>query len=237
MKQRSLEDLSAQIIQCRKCQRLVKWCEEVARKKRKKYQEQEYWGKPVPGFGDPAAELLIIGLAPAAHGANRTGRMFTGDRSGDWLYSALYHYGFASQPTATDRNDGLQLRNCYITAAVRCAPPNNMPSTQERQQCFPYLVEEFRLLPNVKVLLALGHLAWQTALQLLRTVQVSVPRPLPKFSHNHLVYLPPYYLIGSYHPSQQNTFTGKLTKEMWLSVFTRIHNLLSYLHYSDQSKS
>ncbi len=230
----SLEALNASLVACTKCPRLVQWRQQVATVKRRRYQDWEYWGKPVPGFGDPNAMLLIVGLAPGAHGANRTGRMFTGDRSGEWLYRALFEYGFASQPESISRDDGLTLSNCYITAAVRCAPPNNLPTREERQNCFEYLRAEFSLLPNVRVLLALGGIAWETSLRLLRSFDVPIPRPKPRFRHGATVQLGTYYLIGSYHPSQQNTLTGRLTDAMWRSIFAHVRATIDYLRFQQE---
>ncbi len=232
----SLQELNATIVQCQRCPRLVAWRQQVAQRKRRQYREWDYWGKPVPGFGDPSAMVLIVGLAPGAHGANRTGRMFTGDRSGKWLYSALYKYGFASQPTSESREDGLQLHNCYITAAVRCVPPKNLPTKEERQHCFPYLQAELALLPKVRILLALGGIAWETSLALLRSIGVPIPRPKPKFQHGARVQLGQYYLLGSYHPSQQNTLTGRLTEPMWHSIFAQIRSLVEYLNLQSSSQ-
>jgi uracil-DNA glycosylase family 4 len=180
----------------------------------------------VPGFGDPAARLLIVGLAPAAHGGNRTGRMFTGDRSGDWLYAALHRAGFANQPTATHRDDGLRLTGAYLTAVVRCAPPANRPTTTERDTCLPYLVTELELLDQVTVIVALGAFAWDGALRALAGAGAPRPRPKPRFGHGAEATVGRYALLGTYHPSQQNTFTGKLTREMLDAVFARARELV-----------
>ncbi len=194
---------------------MLEWCGRVAREKRAAFADQEYWGKPVPGFGDPRAWLLVVGLAPAAHGANRTGRMFTGDRSGDFLYAALHRAGLASQAEATGREDGLELSGAYITAAVRCAPPANKPARNERDNCREYLEAELDMLTGVKVVLALGGYAFDHVLRILRERGVPIPSPKPKFGHGAVVELSGApTLIGSYHPSQQNTFTGKLTPKM-----------------------
>jgi uracil-DNA glycosylase len=212
---RALEDLARRVAACRRCPRLVQYREEVARVKRKAYRECEYWGKPVPGFGDPRARLLVIGLAPAAHGGNRTGRIFTGDRSGDWLFRALHRAGLASQPSSKHRGDGLVLRGSYICAAVRCAPPANRPLPAEFENCHPYLVEEYDLL-RPRAILALGGIAFETAVRLLQERGAPVLRPRPRFAHLARVALSSHHpvIVGSYHPSQQNTQTGLLTEEM-----------------------
>ncbi len=217
---RSLATLEPKLTRCRACARLVQWREEVARTKRAAYAEQDYWGRPVPGFGDPRARMLIVGLAPAAHGANRTGRMFTGDRSGDWLYRALHETGFANQPESVERGDGLALTDAWVTSMVKCAPPDNKPSTDERDNCSAWVDEELRLLSNVKVLVALGGFGWDGALSLLRA-RGHKRTPKPKFTHGAEVELGPYVLLGSYHPSQQNTFTKRLTRPMLRAVFER----------------
>jgi uracil-DNA glycosylase family 4 len=191
----------------------------VAQEKVKRYRDQEYWGKPIPSFGDPQARLLIIGLAPAAHGGNRTGRIFTGDRSGDWLYGALHEAGFANQPTSRHKDDGLVLNDCYITAAVHCAPPDNKPMPEEFAACRPYLLQELTLLRRDRVVVALGQIAFAAYLTACRELGFSLPTPLPRFGHGTQVALKDVTLIGSYHPSQQNTFTGRLTREMFAVVF------------------
>jgi uracil-DNA glycosylase len=196
--------------------------EEVARAKRRQYQDWEYWGRPVPGFGDPAARLVLVGLAPAAHGANRTGRMFTGDRSGDWLYGALHAHGFASQPTSQHRGDGLVLRDAYVTAAARCAPPGNKPAGEELDACRSFLVEELALLRRKRVVLALGKIAFDAYLAARYAARQPVPRPRPKFIHGGRVDLGDVVLWASYHPSQQNTFTGRLTRDAFHTVFARL---------------
>jgi uracil-DNA glycosylase family 4 len=216
----SLKELNDRIVTCRQCPRLVQWREQVACEKRAAFRDEEYWGRPVPGFGDAKARLLICGLAPAAHGGNRTGRIFTGDRSGDWLYGALYRAGFANQPTSTHRGDGLRLRDCYICACVRCAPPENKPTIEERDACLPYLVEELTLLKQVRVIVCLGSFAWGGALRALRMRGHEAERK-PRFGHAAEAAVGPYRLLGSYHPSQQNTFTGKLTQAMFAAVFER----------------
>lgn len=225
MPKSSLTIVRDAIIACEKCPRLVQWRRQVAREKRAAFRDQEYWGKPVPGFGDPHARLLICGLAPAAHGGNRTGRIFTGDRSGDWLYAALFRAGFANQPTSTHKDDGLTLHDCYVTACVRCAPPDNKPTPSERDNCLDYLVEELRALKNIRVIVCLGGFAWDGALRALRQLGHRPPIK-PRFSHGSEASCGPYILLGCYHPSQQNTFTGRLTEPMLDAVFERCRNLL-----------
>jgi len=209
-----LADLERQVTGCRRCPRLVAWREEVARTRRAAYAEQEYWGRPLPGFGDPDARILIVGLAPAAHGGNRTGRIFTGDRSGDWLFAALWRAGLANQPQSISREDGLTLRGCWISAVVRCAPPGNRPLPDERDNCLPYLERELELLPSARVLVCLGGFAWDGALRALAGHTGSTVRPRPRFGHGALVTVDGWQLLGCYHPSQQNTFTGRLTEPM-----------------------
>lgn len=211
--------LNARIVGCERCPRLVRWRERVAREKKREYRDWNYWGKPVPSFGDPNARLLIIGLAPGAHGANRTGRMFTGDQSGRWLYRALHKAGFATQPTWERRDDGLVLKDCYITAAIHCAPPANKPLPAEVTNCNVFLREELARLANVRVVVALGRIAFATYL---KTRGVS---PLPEFAHNRLYDFTPK-LIASYHPSRQNTNTGRLTEEMLDAVFAQAKQLV-----------
>lgn len=213
-------------IGCRRCPRLVAWREQVAIERRASYRHDNYWGKPVPAFGDPNARVLVVGLAPAAHGANRTGRMFTGDRSGDWLYRALHQTGFANQPTSTDREDGLELQDAYVSAVVRCAPPANKPTTEERDNCMGFLQRELETMRTVCVLVALGSFGWDGALRVLSALGYPV-RPKPRFGHAAEVSVGPYQLLGSYHPSQQNTFTGRLTEPMLEAVFMRARELLS----------
>jgi uracil-DNA glycosylase family 4 len=218
------------VIECRACPRLVAWREKVAEEKRAAFRDEEYWGAPVPGFGDPAARLLIVGLAPAAHGANRTGRMFTGDRSGDWLYAALHRAGFANQPSSTHRGDGLRLTDAWVTAPVRCAPPNNRPTTTERDACADWLSREFELLAHIRVAVVLGGYGWNALLRVLRGRGWTIPSPKPKFGHLARVDLAgedrQLALVGSYHPSQQNTFTGVLTEPMFDRIFARAGELL-----------
>ncbi|MBA2750850.1 MAG: uracil-DNA glycosylase [Actinobacteria bacterium] len=211
-----LERITAEVVECRRCPRLVAWREEVASVKRASYAGEAYWGRPVPGFGDPAATLLLVGLAPAAHGGNRTGRVFTGDRSGDWVFAALHRAGYANQPTSTSADDGLRLFGAYVAAAVRCAPPANKPTPAERDACLPYLVREMEALSSVGVVVALGRFAYDVVAGLLGL------RPRPSFGHGVEVDLADgRTIICSYHPSQQNTFTGRLTEEMFDAVFTR----------------
>jgi uracil-DNA glycosylase family 4 len=221
----SLERLNARIARCRLCPRLVAWREEAAAHPPRRFRGEDYWARPVPGFGDPAARIVVIGLAPAAHGGNRTGRPFTGDRTGDWLYAALHRAGIANQPTSTDRGDGLRLDGAYMSSVVRCAPPANKPAPAERDRCIPYLVEELRLLERARVLLALGAFAWDGTLRALRELGIDVPKPRPRFGHGARAELGPYALLGSYHPSQQNTFTGKLTREMLDAVLAEARRL------------
>ena len=221
-----LADLDARISVCRACPRLVDWREEVARVKRASFADQPYWGRPVPGFGDPYAKLLIVGLAPAAHGANRTSRMFTGDRSGDWLYGALHRAGLAARPGSEHAADGQKLFGARIVSAVRCAPPLNKPTTVERDTCAPWLQAEFALLlPRTKVIVALGQFGWDAALRTIREMGGQVPRPKPKFSHHSTAVVTTadgaeITVLGCFHPSQQNTFTGKLTVPMIDEVFS-----------------
>ena len=223
-----LAELNAEIVVCRKCPRLVCYREAVAQEKRRAFRQWEYWGRPIPGFGDPGAELLILGLAPAAHGANRTGRMFTGDRSGDFLYRALYSAGFANQPTAEHRGDGLTLKNVYIAATLRCAPPANKPLPSELRNCRPFFERELELL-RPRAVLALGGIAFRAYLQLLQERGAIERRSAYKFAHGVGYQLPGNLprLFASYHPSQQNTFTGKLTATMLLRLFRKIGRFLA----------
>jgi uracil-DNA glycosylase family 4 len=216
-----LDRLRAEIVTCRKCPRLVEWRERVAREKRAAFADQEYWGRPVPGFGDPGARILVIGLAPAAHGGNRTGRIFTGDRSGDFLFGVLFRCGLANQPRSVSADDGLRLKDVYITAVNRCAPPGNRPTPQERDKCLPYLVQEIRLLERVRVLVCLGSFAWDGAIRAVAALGHPVPKPRPRFGHGAQAEAGPYRWLGCFHPSQQNTFTGKLTPDMMEAVFRR----------------
>jgi uracil-DNA glycosylase family 4 len=218
----SLERVTAEIVDCFKCPRLVAWRQKVAAEKRASFRDEQYWGRPVPGFGDPVAALLVVGLAPAAHGGNRTGRVFTGDRSGDWLYGALYRAGYANQPTSVHADDGLVLRDAYVAAAVRCAPPDNKPTPRERDTCLPYLERELALLTGVQVIVVLGQFAYDVMAR-----QLGV-RPRPKFGHGvEVPVADDRTILCSFHPSQQNTFTGKLTEEMFDSVFQRARAITS----------
>jgi uracil-DNA glycosylase len=218
----ALEIIQKEVVVCRACPRLVEWRERVARERRASFADEEYWGRPIPGFGDPAAELLVVGLAPAAHGGNRTGRIFTGDRSGDWLFRAMHRAGYANQPTSVHRDDGLRLTGAWVCAAVRCAPPANAPTPAERDTCAPYLVRELALLDRVRVVVALGNLAYASVARLTRL------RPRPRFGHGVEAVLPDgRVLVASYHPSQQNTFTGTLTEPMFDAVFARARQLTS----------
>jgi len=216
----ALFELVDEVTHCHACPRLVAWRERVAREKRASYATQVYWGRAVPSFGDPSAHVLVVGLAPAAHGGNRTGRMFTGDRSGDWLYAALYEAGFASHPYSHDREDGQRLSDAYLTAVVHCAPPDNKPTPVERDTCLRYLVGELEILQNLQVIVTLGAFAWDGVLRALGQRGWSM-RPRPNFAHGVETRVGPYVLLGCYHPSQQNTFTGKLTRSMLLAVFQR----------------
>jgi uracil-DNA glycosylase family 4 len=217
----SLAALSREITGCRACPRLVAWREQVARDRRAAFTEQEYWGRPVPGFGDPAATVVVLGLAPAAHGANRTGRVFTGDRSGDWLFAALHAVGMANQPSSVGRDDGLVLSGCWVTAAVRCAPPANKPTPVERDTCLPYALRELALLGRVRSIVCLGGFAWNAALRILAAAGAQLPRPRPKFGHGAEAAIGGLTLLGCYHPSQQNTFTGVLAPGMMEDVLRR----------------
>lgn len=218
----ALAALERRVVACRRCPRLVAWRERTAREKRRAFADQTYWGRPVPGFGDADAWLLVVGLAPAAHGANRTGRMFTGDRSGEWLFRALHRAGLANRPDSVARRDGLELRGTFVTAVMRCAPPQNRPLPEERDRCRPYLERELDLLTGVRVIVALGGYAYAQVSRLLRDRQAGVPSPMPRFGHGVEVGLGGgRSLLASYHPSQQNTFTGKLTEEMFDAVWRR----------------
>jgi uracil-DNA glycosylase family 4 len=212
--------LTAEVVTCQRCPRLVAWRQHVAGERRASFRDEDYWGRPVPGFGDPAAELVVVGLAPAAHGGNRTGRVFTGDRSGDWLFAALHRAGYANQPASVSAGDGLELRGAYVTAAVRCAPPANKPTPEERARCAPFLARELALLEGWRVVVALGHFAYAAVCPLLGV------RPRPAFGHGVEVTVPGgRWIVCSYHPSQQNTFTGRLTVPMLDAVFGRARDL------------
>jgi uracil-DNA glycosylase family 4 len=222
----TLGALERRIVGCRRCPRLVAHRERVAREKTRRFREWDYWGRPLPGFGDPRARLWVIGLAPAAHGGNRTGRIFTGDRSGDWLYGALHRAGFASQPTSISRDDGLELRGAFVSAVVRCAPPDNKPTIEERDRCLPYLAAELARLDRVHVFVALGGFAFSNVVRLLRAAG-DPPRGAARFGHGAFVALASgRTLLGCYHPSQQNTFTGRLTEPMFDEVFQRARRLV-----------
>ncbi|MGO9013292.1 MAG: uracil-DNA glycosylase [Bryobacteraceae bacterium] len=222
-----LDVLQDEIVRCQRCARLRAYCARIAEEKRRAYRDQPYWGKPVPAFGDPAARILILGLAPAAHGANRTGRMFTGDRSGDWLFRALHQTGFASQRTSVSRDDGQRLRGVYVTASARCAPPGNKPTPEEIRNCRPYLERELELLAELKVVVALGKIAFDNYLDLLKARGVIASRSAFAFGHNRQFRIAAGQpvLVSSYHPSQQNTSTGKLTEKMLLDVFHTVKRL------------
>ena len=215
-----LEEVSAEVIDCRKCPRLVEWRERVAREKTARFADQEYWGRPVPGFGDPAARILVVGLAPAAHGGNRIGRIFTGDRSGDFLFGSLHRLGLANQATSVSRDDGLRLVGAYLTAVNRCAPPGNKPTPAERDACLPYLEREIAALRRLRVVVALGAFAWDGALRAMSALGHRT-QPRPAFGHAAEASVGPYALLGCFHPSQQNTFTGKVTEPMLDAVFER----------------
>lgn len=224
----TLEQLQKKIVRCTKCPRLVTYRREVAVDKVRRFRDHDYWGKPVPSFGDPQARLLLIGLAPAAHGGNRTGRAFTGDRSGDWLYGALHRYGFANQPTSEHREDGLALHDCYIAQVLHCAPPANKPTRQEILDCESYLQSEFTLLTRLRVIMPLGKIAFDACLRACRELAYPLPTPLPRFAHGAVYPLNNgIALLPSYHPSQQNTQTGRLTREMFHQVFAQAQALIS----------
>jgi len=209
----SLKAVREEVIVCARCPRLVSWRNESAHEPPTRYAGQEYWARPLPGFGDPNARLVVVGLAPAAHGGNRTGRIFTGDRSGEWLFRALHKAGYANQPTSVDKDDGLKLKDCYVCAIVRCAPPANKPTPEERDNCIGYTVRELRLLKRSRAILALGSYAWEGVLRAVSELGIHV-KPKPRFGHGATVEVGRWTLVGSYHPSQQNTFTGILTERM-----------------------
>jgi len=231
----SLDALAAEVTECTRCPRLVEWRERSAAEPPRRFRGEHYWARPLPGFGDPSAPIVIVGLAPAAHGGNRTGRIFTGDRSGDWLFAALHRAGLANQPTSMSVDDGLRLRRAYITAVNRCPPPQNRPTTEERDNCMPYLVRELGLLRSARVIVALGSYAWTGSLLALGELGAEVPRPRPQFGHGAEARLRTsgegrdrdWALLGCFHPSQQNTFTGKLTEPMLDEVFARAKALAS----------
>ena len=220
----ALAELSAEIVNCFRCPRLVAWRELVAREKVARFRDEPYWGRPLPGFGDPDARVLIVGLAPAAHGGNRTGRVFTGDASGDFLWRALHTLGMADRPSSRRADDGLTLTDAYIAAAVRCAPPLNRPTIQERDNCAPYLVREMAILDHVRVIVPLGQFGWDAVFRALAKLGHAA-RPRPKFGHGAEARVGPYAVIGSFHPSQQNTFTGKLSQEQLVGVLRRAREL------------
>jgi uracil-DNA glycosylase family 4 len=220
-----LAALAAEIHACRQCPRLVSWREESAANPPRRFRDDHYWARPLAGFGDPAARLAIVGLAPAAHGANRTGRMFTGDRSGDWLYAAMHRAGLATQPESIHSGDGLRLVDAYVTAVVRCAPPANRPTPAERDSCLPFLARELELLERCRTIVALGGFAWDGALRSLRGLGWETPRPKPRFGHGAEAKVGDWTLLGCYHPSQQNTFTGRLTEAMLDETFARAGKL------------
>ena len=222
-----LRELASRIHECRRCPRLVEWREQVAADPPRRYRGEEYWGRPVEGFGDPAAAIVVVGLAPAANGANRTGRVFTGDRSGDFLFAALHRTGLANRPRSEHRDDGLKLRGAFVTAVNRCPPPANRPTPAERDNCLPYLERELQLLTRARVLIALGSFGWDGALRAARALGEPVPKPKPRFGHGSEAEIGRWTLLGSFHPSQQNTFTGKLTEPMLDAVFARAKELAS----------
>jgi uracil-DNA glycosylase family 4 len=225
MRSDSWQRLEAEVHSCRQCPRLVEWREAAAAAPPRRFRGHDYWAKPVFGFGDRDARVVLVGLAPAAHGANRTGRMFTGDRSGDWLYAALHRAGYANQPGAVRPGDGLRLRDAYVTATVRCAPPGNRPTPAERDACLPYLARELALLDRCQVIVALGAFGWDGALRALRDLGIEPPRPRPRFGHGAEAEVEGIKLLGCYHPSQQNTFTGRLTESMLDQIFERAGKL------------
>jgi uracil-DNA glycosylase len=217
----SLTDLAKEVTACTRCPRLVEWRERTAAEPPRRYRGEPYWGRPLPGFGDPQARVAVVGLAPAAHGGNRTGRIFTGDRSGDWLFAAMHRAGLANQPTSVSLDDGLRLHGAYVTAVNRCPPPQNRPTTEERDNCLPYLVRELRLLRSARVIVALGSFAWTGSLLALSELGTELPRPRPRFGHGAEAEIDGWRLLGCFHPSQQNTFTGRLTEPMIDAVLSR----------------
>jgi uracil-DNA glycosylase family 4 len=232
-----LAAINAEIVVCRRCPRLVAWRELVARDKVARFRRETYWGRPVPGFGDPDARILIVGLAPAAHGGNRTGRVFTGDASGDFLFGAMHAVGLANQPTGRRADDGLALRDAYIAAAVRCAPPANKPTPAERDSCAPYLARELVALSRVRVLVPLGAFGWEATFRAIADAIGVDARPRPKFGHGAVARVGPYAIVGSYHPSQQNTFTGRLIKPMLVDVLRRAQELAALADPASQAST
>jgi uracil-DNA glycosylase family 4 len=226
MRTQVLREVDRRVLACRLCPRLVDWCEKVAREKVRRHADEEYWGRPIPGFGDPRARLLLVGLAPGAHGANRTGRMFTGDESGNWLFRALHKAGFANQPHSTGRRDGLILSDCYITATLRCAPPRNRPLRQEIVNCRTYLLKEISLLRRVRVVVGLGRIGFDAALEAYRETGRILYRRRPPFVHGGVHELNGMVFLSSFHPSQQNTFTGRLTEPMFDRIFRIARRIL-----------
>jgi uracil-DNA glycosylase family 4 len=224
----ALAEIEREVVSCVRCPRLVAWREQVAREKVARYRDETYWGRPVPGFGDPKARIVLVGLAPGAHGANRTGRMFTGDASGDFLWPALHAAGLASQPTSRRRDDGLRAIDLWVTAPVRCVPPDNKPLPSERDNCAPYLVRELAALERARVVIALGAFGWDAALRTFAALGTSMPPPKPRFAHGAETRMGPWWLLGSYHVSQQNTFTGRLTRPMLDAVFARAVELAGH---------
>jgi uracil-DNA glycosylase family 4 len=222
---RTLDGLRDAIVECFACPRLVAWREDQARRKVARFRHETYWGRPIPGYGDAQARILLVGLAPAAHGGNRTGRVFTGDESGEFLWRALHAQGLSDRPVSRDATDGLTLPHLRVAAAVRCAPPANKPTPEEQQRCRPYLVRELQLLPALRVILPLGAIGWDAALRSLAALGHPTPRPRPRFAHAAEAAIGPYVLLGSYHPSQQNTFTGRLTQPMLQAVLARAREL------------
>ena len=217
----ALDRIADEVVVCRACPRLVAWREQVARDKVARFADETYWGRPVPGFGDPRATVAIVGLAPAAHGGNRTGRIFTGDRSGDFLFASMHRCGLANQATSVTRDDGLELRGAYVAAVNRCAPPGNKPTPEERDRCLPFLASELQALTRLRTIVALGAFAWDGVLRAIASAGLEIPRPRPRFGHGAEAQVGPYVLVGAFHPSQQNTFTGKLTPEMLDAVLRR----------------
>ena len=226
LRREGLERIGERVEGCRACPRLVEWRERIGREKRRSYLEEDYWARPVRGFGDPNARLLVLGLAPAAHGANRTGRVFTGDRSGEWLYAALFRAGLSSAPESISRDDDLHLIDTFVTASVKCAPPANRPLPEEAATCMGFLLDEIRTLTRLEVILCLGSIGWDQGLRALARLGIATPRPKPKFGHGSIARVGELTLVGSYHPSQQNTFTGRLTRAMLDDVVATAKRLI-----------